>query len=219
MTDPELLTRGEDGRSLPYLAWRLAGPRPAASTASAGGGLGDRSWVINAQVPHDYRRRDLDRHAAELAAAAGLSGAGVTMFTAADVNEVRRAVDASVTAWATVGLTDPVWAAAPDDPRDPTSPGTINVLAMLPVALSPAALLNALCTATEAKCQALAEHGVPGTGTPSDAITVVCAHSGPVEPFCGPRSSWGARLARAVRAAVIAGVTPERARSSADRRH
>jgi adenosylcobinamide amidohydrolase len=65
-------------------------------------------------------------------------------------------------------------------------------------------LLNALCTATEAKSQALAERQVPGTGTPSDAITVVCPPDEPAEPFCGPRSEWGARLARAVHAAITA---------------
>lgn len=209
MTEPRRFTRIEDGREQPLLAWLLPAPCPAASTASAGGGLGVRRWVVNAQVAADYRRHDLDRHAAELAGAASLSGPGVTMLTAAQVDRCRRAQDGGVTVWATVGLAEPTWAAAPDHPRDPARPGTINLVAVLPVALTDAALLNALCTATEAKCQALAEHGVPGTGTPSDAVTVVCAPAGTVEPFCGPRSPWGARLARAVHAAVSAGaLTP-----------
>jgi len=61
---------------------------------------------------------------------------------------------------------------------------------------------------TEAKTQALAEAGVPGTGTSSDAVCIACPAAepaGPVEPFGGPRSPWGARAARAVHRAVAAG--------------
>lgn len=127
------------------------------------------------------------------------------MFTAADVERVQRGADGGVVVEATVGLTHPIWAADADDPVAATVPGTINIVAQLPVRLSEAALLNALCTATEAKTQALLSAGVPGTGTASDAVTVVCPAHGPVEPFGGPRSVWGARLARAVFAAVRAG--------------
>ncbi len=79
---------------------------------------------------------------------------------------------------------------------------------MVPVPLSDAALVNAVLTATEAKTQALFEAGVPGTGTASDSICVACpepAPGTPGEPFGGPRSPWGSRLARAVHAAVAAG--------------
>lgn len=164
--------------------------------------------MINAQVAKDYRRHDLAAHGAELAALAGLSGAGVVMFTAADVRAVRSAAEHGVRADATVGVTLPTWAAAADDPVAVPAPGTINVVVQLPVRLTASALLNALCTATEAKSQALFEAGVPGTGTASDAVTVVCPVAGPAEEFAGPRSVWGARLARAVHAAVRDGVRP-----------
>jgi adenosylcobinamide amidohydrolase len=75
----------------------------------------------------------------------------------------------------------------------------------VPVRLSEAALLNAILTATEAKSQALFERGVPGTGTASDAVCITCPTAGGVEPFAGPRSPWGACLARAVHAAVLEG--------------
>lgn len=201
-----LHTRVEGGRELPLLVWRFARAMSVASTASAGGGLGERSWVINAQVAHDYARHDQEEHAAELAAGVGLTGPGVTMLTAASVPRLHRCDDGGVRAEATVGLTHPTWAAAPES--EPAGPvvGTINIVAVLPVRLTPAALLNALCTATEAKTQALLVAGVPGTGTPSDAVTVVVPPDGPAEPFCGPRSDWGARLARAVYGAVLAGI-------------
>jgi len=200
----EVCTRPEDGLSLPYLVWRFPGSVLVASTASSGGGLGVRNWIVNAQVGHGYVRCDLDAHAAELAGDAGLAGIGVTMLTAADVLRVRHATDGGVSVAATVGLTHPTWAAAGGESGSPAA-GTINVVAFLPVNLAPAALLGALCTATEAKSQALLERGVPGTGTPSDAVTICCPAEGD-ELFCGVRSEWGARLARAVHAAVSGGV-------------
>jgi adenosylcobinamide hydrolase len=205
---PTLSHRVEDGSSLPMLVWQFGELRTVASTASVGGGVGPRRWVINAQVPLDYSRRDQVRHGAELARAAKLTGVGVVMFTAADVHRWRPGEDGGVRVDATVGLTHPTWAAAPDDALAVTPPGTINVVVTLPVRLADAALLNALVTATEAKTQALLEAGIPGTGTASDAVTVVCPATGPAEPFAGPRSTWGARLARAVHAAVFAGAGP-----------
>jgi adenosylcobinamide amidohydrolase len=195
----------QDGQ--PLLVWRFPAPATVASTAACGGGVGERLWVINAQVPRDYARHDLDIHGAELAAGAELSGPGVVMFTAARVREVERAVEEDVYVEATVGLTHPSWAAADevDDVAAAGGPGTINIVVQLPVRLDPGALLNALCTATEAKTQALLEVGFAGTGTPSDAVTVVGPSTGPIELFAGPRSPWGARVARAVHAAVYAG--------------
>lgn len=205
MIDSTLHTRTEDRVALPYLVWRFPAPLLVASTASSGGGLGVRDWIVNAQVGHGYARCDLDAHAAELAAGAGLVGAGVTMLTAADVLRVQTATDAGVSVAVTVGLTHPTWAAAAGAASPPSRAGTINIVAFLPVNLAPAALLGALCTATEAKSQALVERGIPGTGTPSDAVTVGCPAEG-AELFCGARSEWGSRLARAVHAAVGRGI-------------
>jgi adenosylcobinamide hydrolase len=197
-------TRTEDGARLPMLVWRFPEPMTVASTASVGGGVGTRRWLINAQVGSDYLRHDQPKHAKELAKGARLDGTGVAMFTAAEVRGVRLAVDGGVQAEATVGLTHPTWAADVDGAHS-GAPGTINIVAILPVRLAPAAMLNALCTVTEAKAQALFEAGVAGTGTASDAVAIACPAAGDTEAFAGPRSAWGARLARAVYAAVLAG--------------
>ncbi|WP_460369809.1 adenosylcobinamide amidohydrolase, partial [Actinocorallia lasiicapitis] len=115
---------------------------------------------------------------------------------------------------ATVGLRVPTWAAAPQGAADPElaperldlwTPGTINIIVDVPVALTDAALVNAVVTATEAKTQALLDAGYDCSGTASDAICVACAPEGEPEPFAGPRSVWGARLARAVHTAVRTG--------------
>lgn len=202
------LTRIEDGIRLPMLVWRFAEPMTVASTAAVGGGVGSRHWLINAQVGSDYLRHDQPKHAKELAKAADLEGSGVVMFTAAEVRRVRLAFDGGVQAEATVGLTHPTWAADSDDAPGGV-PGTINIVAILPVRLGPAALLNALTTATEAKAQALLEAGINGTGTATDALAIACPASGATEQFAGPRSPWGARLARAVHGAVRAGAQRE----------
>jgi adenosylcobinamide amidohydrolase len=200
----EVVTRVDQGRELPILVVRLtAGARGIASTV-LGGGIGPLAWVVNAHVRDDYARLDPDRHLAELAAAAGLAGRGAGMLTAADVRRFQRAEDGGVEVVATVGLTDPVLAAAAD-PAEVARAGTINLIVGVPAALSDAALVNVVATATEAKVQALVEGGWPATGTPSDAICVVALDAGPVEPFGGPRSSWGGRVARAAHRAVLAG--------------
>jgi len=190
------------------LAWRLGTPLLSASTASVGGGIGLRHWVVNAQVPHDYARRDVAAHVAEVARVLGLAGPGVGMLTAADVAAGGRAGEAGVQVEATVGLDRPLWAAAPAEAVATAAPGTVNVVAFLPVRHSEAALANILCTVTEAKVQALLDGGVPGTGTASDAVTVLCPASGPAQPFGGPRSEYGSRVARAVYAALRSGMVP-----------
>ncbi|WGP08432.1 adenosylcobinamide amidohydrolase [Streptomyces sp. SH5] len=191
--------------------WRLGPGVRVCSSAVLGGGIGSRAWILNAQVPGGYPRLDPDRHLAEIAAAEGLSGPGAGLMTAADVAAYTTAEDGGVTATVTTGLGVRGWAAAPDDDRPPAfRPGTVNIVVSLPVAFSDAALVNAVATATEAKVQALLDAGLDCSGTPTDAVCVAAPEPGPDggEPFAGPRSTWGARIARAVHSAVRAGARP-----------
>ncbi|MFB7482890.1 adenosylcobinamide amidohydrolase [Streptomyces anulatus] len=197
-----------------------------------GGGIGPRAWILNAQVPGGYPRLDPDRHLAEIAAAEGLTGPGAGLMTAADVAAYTTGHDGGVTATVTAGLGVRGWAAVPDTatraprrpedaevpgapfrpedeevPGAPFRPGTVNIVVTLPVALSDAALVNAVATATEAKVQALLDAGLDCSGTPTDAVCVAAPEPGQDggEHFAGPRSTWGARIARAVHTAVLAG--------------
>jgi adenosylcobinamide hydrolase len=129
----------------------------------------------------------------------------VGMLTAAPVRRRQCANLDEVHVEVTVGVSHPAWAARVRDDRRPRPAGTINVVAFLPTRLADGALLNALTTATEAKSQALWEANIAGTGTPSDALCVFCPVDGDPEPFGGPGSLWGSRLARAVHRAVLAG--------------
>jgi adenosylcobinamide amidohydrolase len=176
------------------------------SSAVLGGGIGKRNWVLNAQVSHGYRRTNPERHLAELAHRAAVHGPGVGLMTAADVQAYGRGHDGGVEAVATTGLGVRGWAASPArGTAAPAKPGTINIIAALPVALTDAALVNAVATATEAKVQALLDAGYDCSGTPTDAVCIAartpCAGE-EAHAFAGPRSLWGARLARAVHSAV-----------------
>jgi adenosylcobinamide amidohydrolase len=199
------------------------------STGVAGGGLGERRWWLNSQVPEEYFNPDPPGHVQQIAADLGLREPGVGMITAADVRFWAASDDGGVRAASTVGLGLPVFAAASPEridaetAQDPSAvrapaepavpgvthlrPGTVNVLVIVPVPLSDGALVNAVLTATEAKVQALTEHAVPGTGTSSDALCIACpsAAGRAAEPYGGPRSTWGARIARAVHAGVTTG--------------
>ncbi len=209
----DIRLRREADQNLPALVWRLPAPMRSIASCPHNGGLGTRRWVINAQVPPAYARRDPDRHLAKLAVSLGLPGRGSGMLTAADVRDYRSGFDEGVDVVATVGLGRPILAAARDAERSPdrtrtVGAGTINVVAVLPARLSDAALVNAVVTVTEAKVQALLDAGITATGTATDAVCILCPDEGPTAGFGGPRSVWGARLARAVHAAVLSGATP-----------
>jgi len=206
----EMHWRREDAVSLPAAVWRAGPGYRMIASGVVGGGLGERQWVLNAQVPGGYDRMDPAAHLAELAAGLGLAGPGVGLLTAASVTDVVQREDEGVLVAATVGLRVPTWAAAPAGSVDREfgpirRPGTINIIVSVPVPLADAAYVNAVMTATEAKTQALLEAGIRGSGTASDAICIAAPAAGEREDFAGPRSLWGARIARAVHAAVRAG--------------
>ena len=207
LDEPQLLSRHEDGAELSMALWRFRSPLLALSSAPYGGGWGERHWILAAQVAGGYHRTDPANHLAGLARDLGLDRPGIGMLTAVNVRRVTASREDGVAAAATVGVTHPSWAAAADDgTRAATGAlGTVNIVAVLGRRLSGAALVNAVITVTEAKSQALWEAGVAGTGTPSDAVAVLCPPSGPAEAFGGPRSRYGSRLARAVHRAVLDG--------------
>lgn len=210
------------------LVWRFDEPTEAISSAAVGGGIALIDWIVNIGVGSGYTRIDLDAHAAEVAAELDLRGDGTALFTAADVRGVRRAECVGVVVHATVGVSKPTWAAAAElpvtapresvgsdrpasgsgggDSADDNDIGTINIVAQLPVGLEPGAAVNAVMTITEAKTQALAECGVAGTGTATDAVVVAWPAAARRERFGGPRSQWGQRLALAAYNAVRAGL-------------
>ncbi|BBH63976.1 adenosylcobinamide amidohydrolase [Actinoplanes sp. OR16] len=205
LTEPSRTHRREDGRDVPLLLWRFPSSLLAASTAVLGGGVGPREWLINASVPMSYSRPDPDAHLAELAGNLGLTGAGVGLMTGVDVADVVSAGDDGVRVWATVGLGAPIPASDPGAAGFAHRPGTVNIVVWVPERLGDGALINAVATATEAKAQAIGDLGLAATGTATDAVVVLCPLGGPVAAYGGPRSRWGAPMARAVHRAVLDG--------------
>lgn len=182
---------------------------PVLSSAAVGGGPGMAGWVLNIGVPSGYDRTDLSEHAREVAGGLDLGGTGVVMFTAVDVSRRQSCDVEGVAVDATVGISHPTWAAESSDVGVTAAPGTINLVIQVPVRLDPGAAVNAVMTATEAKTQALAARGVPGTGTATDAVTVVWPPLAVAERFAGPKSPWGSRIGQAVYRAVWAGAGPQ----------
>jgi adenosylcobinamide amidohydrolase len=197
------------------ICWRPGPGYRMISSGVIGGGIGPREWVLNAQVPGNYSRTDPASHLTELAGGLGLTGPGVGMLTAAQVTAMVTRSDEGAEAVATTGLRVPTWAAAPAGaPDQELAPGTINIIVSVPVPLTDAALVNAVITVTEAKTQAMLDAGFAGTGTATDSVCVAAPASREAagEDFTGPRSAWGARIARAVHSAVLAGAIAYRDR-------
>lgn len=214
--EPSLTHRREDGLDVPLLLWRFPEPLLAASSAVLGGGAGPREWLINASVAMSYARPDPDAHLASLAAGLGLTGPGIGLLTGVDVADAVHVRDDDVQVHATVGLGAPIQAASAESGFDHRPgadsgpvvdhhPGTVNIVVWVPQRLADGALINAVATATEAKAQALTDLGLAATGTATDAVCVLCPLDGPPAAYGGPRSRWGAPLARAVHRAVLDG--------------
>jgi len=207
-------------------AVRVSSARPLTvlSSAVVGGGCGSAREILNVHVDDQY---DGERPEDDLAAVAGQLGIAepfVGLMTAAYTEFSRCAVetlgDLTVAAVVSVGLsntsaagvTPPIGAeaaggaGAADDaaPR----PGTINVVLLVDGALSPAAMVNAVITVTEAKTMTLAEwdvktaDGDAASGTSTDAVVVACTGSGELLCYAGPATPVGWLAARAVRTAM-----------------
>src|SRR5438270_12982693 len=102
--DLQLRVRREGSQQLPVLLWRFAHPMRAVASSPHGGGLGVRRWVVNAQVPPSYARRDPDHHLGKLAVSLGLAGKGVGVMTADGVRGFKEGSGGGLGVVASVGL-------------------------------------------------------------------------------------------------------------------
>jgi adenosylcobinamide hydrolase len=214
-------------------AVRVTSARPLTvlSSAVVGGGYGSAREILNVHVDDKY---DGERPEDDLAVVAGQLGIAepfVGLMTAAYTEFGRCAVetlgDLTVAAVVSVGLsntsaagvTPPIGAEAADrararpeagaaDGAAAPRPGTINIVLLVDGALSPAAMVNAVITATEAKTMTLAAwdvktpDGDPASGTSTDTVVVACTGRGEELWYAGPATPVGWLAARAVRAAM-----------------
>jgi len=187
-----------------------AEPLAVVSSAVVGGGLTSARAVVNLHVPKSLRLEETEARLAAFAARRGVPVPWVGLLTAAWTEKacVAEAETDCVRGLAvvSVGLSNRI--AAGLDRAAAWSPSTINTIVVVDAAAEPAALVNAVITATEVKTLALTAAGVRcddgrlASGTSTDAVVVAATGRGPRCRFGGPVSQLGAVVARAVREAL-----------------
>ncbi|MBI2468805.1 MAG: adenosylcobinamide amidohydrolase [Candidatus Rokubacteria bacterium] len=193
---------------------RSVEPLRVLASAIVGADLAATRHILNMHVPKGSRCEDAagDLHA--FARRLGIAEPFVGLMTAAWTHEARAVMETrdgvAVSAIARVGLGTLV--AAGLSPPAPWRPSTINTIVLLDARLDPAAAVNAVITATEAKVAALMEAAVvtPGgaraTGTVTDAVVIAWTGRGRRLEYLGPAAPGGWLVARAVRRAVAEGL-------------
>ena len=206
-------------------AVRISSEEPLAvlSSAVVGGGYGVAREILNVHVDDQYDGERPDEDLAAVAAELGAKAPFVGLMTAAWTEFARCAVESlgglTVAAVVSVGLSNTSSAGVtppiglPEEgleaPATSTPPpGTINVVLLVDGALTPAAMVNAVITATEAKTMTLAAwdvktpEGDDASGTSTDTVVVACTGRGEELSYAGPATPVGWLAARAVRAAM-----------------
>ena len=192
----------------------VRGERPLSvlSSAVVGGGSCRVRDIVNMHVddmPPAASPED------ELAAYAGRLGIGtpfVGVMTAAKTQYAQVAVASrdslTVAAVVSVGLSNTISAGVNDPVEGFRGPGTINTILLVDGQLTPAALVNAVITVTEAKTMVLGEwhvhtaDGRPASGTSTDSVVVVATGRGPALSYAGPATTVGWLAARTTRQAI-----------------
>lgn len=184
------------------------------SSAVVGGGFRAARAIVNLHVPKNFPCDDPDTELANFARRRGIPSPYVGLMTSAWTEKAELVMEAAngVTACAvvTVGLGNPVRAG--QSPAVAWQPSTINTVIVLDAAPDPAALVNAVITATEAKVLALAEAGIrcadgqPASGTSTDAVVIAATGHGLRSRFGGPVSDLGWVVARVARSALDVGI-------------
>ncbi len=178
------------------------------------GGFQEARAAINVHVPKNHDCADaagiLDAFASRHAIAAPYVGLLTSAWTEHAVVAEQDAHGLRALAVATVGLSNRV--AAGREPVRPWTAGTINTIVVLDADPEPAALVNAVITATEVKVLAFQEAGLRGadggpvSGTSTDALVIAATRRGPRPRFGGPASELGWTVAQVVGAALRDGI-------------
>ena len=180
------------------------------SSAVVGGGFGRVRDIVNMHVDDMPPGTSPEDELAAYAARLGVGEPFVGVMTAAKTQYARVAAASrqgmTVAAVVSVGLSNTTSAGV----RDPVvaEPGTINIILLVDGQLTPAALVNAVITVTEAKTMVLGEwqvrtaQGQPASGTSTDSVVVAATGRGPALSYAGPATTVGWLAARATRQAI-----------------
>jgi len=196
-------------------------PHRVLSSAVLEGGLVEASHIVNLHVPKNSALSEgseppwatLENYCCSMR----WRGIAVGMMTAASIDSFRKAhrieKGVEVASLVTAGVSNARRAGDPADCRDiahsPPQPGTINIIVLTNALLTPAAMVEAVQIATEAKSAALQDLNIQSpvtgglaTGTGTDAVAVAGGF-GPVEiRYCGKHMLFGEMLAETIIEAV-----------------
>lgn len=191
-----------------------ASPLSVVSSAAVGGGVCAVRAIVNLHVPKNYPCADPAADLTRFCRGRGIPEPYVGLLTSAWTEKAELVLEATqgiaVLAVVTVGLGNPL--AAGVSPLVVGHPSTINTIVLIDGDPEPAALVNAVITATEAKVLALGEAGVRSpegilaSGTSTDAVVIAATGRGRSCRFGGPASELGWVVARAVRRATREGI-------------
>jgi adenosylcobinamide hydrolase len=185
-------------------------PLTVLSSAIVGGGVVRVRYLLNRHVHRDYNCLDPVADLIAFARNQDISEAFVGQMTAVSLQKAQavtlHAETLTVAAVLTAGLSNATspGLSAPVTP----GPGTINVILLIDACLTPAAMVQAVITATEVKTQVLMACGVrtpegyAATGTSTDAIAVASTGSGTPLTYAGPVTLVGWLIGRCVRTAL-----------------
>lgn len=180
------------------------------SSAVVGGGFCRVRDIVNMHVDDMPPGTSPEDELAAYAARLGVGEPFVGVMTAAKTQYARVAAASrqgmTVAAVVSVGLSNTTSAGVSDPVV--ADPGTINIILLVDGQLTPAALVNAVITVTEAKTMVLGEwqvrtaQGQPASGTSTDSVVVAATGRGPALSYAGPATTVGWLAARTTRQAI-----------------
>ena len=192
------------------------------SSAVINGGLTKAKTVVNLKVPLDFNHEPVEHFRAR-GVQLGVEPGAICLMTAAEVDKAivktETIGETGVAVIATAGTTNS------SDVADGMSlrGGTINTIVIVNRGMTTGCMANAIMSAVEGKCKALASLDVrskysdaAATGTSSDAILIACPSEKEVLQYAGSATDLGYLVGKnvsdAIREAVIAreGLLPQR---------
>lgn len=196
----------------PQAVWLISQRRlMALSSAVLGGGFGEFRSLFIYHVVKDYDHPDPLVHLEQLAVEKNLPLPCIGLLTAANLEHTGvvtlKQGSLVVCAIVTAGVSNAT-IAGKTLPATYNKIGTINIILLLKAMLSPAALVNAVITSTEAKTDCLHSLGIRtnegelASGTSTDAVVIAHNGEGLALPYAGPATEVGWLIGRAVRDAL-----------------
>jgi len=186
-------------------------PRRVISSAVLNGGLVYANAILNHQVDKGFDHRDPEEYLKAVVENLKLKGTVVGLMTAASVEKYglsrHEEGDIAVTSIITAGVSN---ASTCGEPISHRGVGTINIIVLIEAFMTDPCLVEAIKTATEAKCRALAHldvrsvnSGELATGTTTDSIAIAELGGKVKLSYSGPGTKLGELIGKTVFEALI----------------